>query len=153
MRFSLEGRVPYLDLNLLKFVFSLPDEAIIKNGWNKYILRRSTNDLVPKSCTRRRNKIGFTTPEYDWFMRMKNKIYLIFLSDAFRKRKYFNQSEVLKAFQKFIEGKNDETMLFWRLLNVEIWLRVFFNPKELLPRSGGLQPRTPEERVFRVIPN
>ncbi|OGK31731.1 asparagine synthase (glutamine-hydrolyzing) [Candidatus Roizmanbacteria bacterium RIFCSPHIGHO2_12_FULL_36_11] len=127
MRFSLEGRVPYLDLNLLKFVFSLPDEAIIKNGWNKYILRRSTNDLVPKSCTRRRNKIGFTTPEYDWFMRMKNKIYLIFLSDAFRKRKYFNQSEVLKAFQKFIEGKNDETMLFWRLLNVEIWLRVFFN--------------------------
>src|SRR3989338_3730727 len=78
-----------------------------------------------------RNKIGFTTPEQEWFLRMKNKIYAIFLSESFANRKYFNQPEVLKAFQKFIEGKNDDTMLFWRLLNVEIWFRVFFDSKPI----------------------
>lgn len=128
MRFSIEGRVPFLDFNLLRYIFSLPDEAIIKGGWNKYILRKAVNDLLPASIVERRNKIGFTTPEEEWFMRMKNRIYSIFLSDSFAKRPYFNQPAVLSAFQAFIEGKNDDTLLFWRLLNVELWLRIFFDP-------------------------
>jgi len=83
MRFSIEGRVPFLDFNLLRFLFTLPDEAIIKNGWNKFILRNAVKDLLPDMITNRRNKIGFTTPEYEWFMRMKNKIYAIFTSNSF----------------------------------------------------------------------
>src|SRR4029078_1060192 len=42
MRFSLEGRVPFLDKEVLKFIFSLSDEAIIKDGWNKRVLRDAT---------------------------------------------------------------------------------------------------------------
>ncbi|OGK17364.1 asparagine synthase (glutamine-hydrolyzing) [Candidatus Roizmanbacteria bacterium RIFCSPHIGHO2_01_FULL_39_12c] len=127
MRFSLEGRVPFLDFNLLKYLFSLPDGAIFKNGWNKYILRKSTGGLIPKKCTLRRNKIGFTTPEYEWLRQMKDKIYSIFLSDSFAGRKYFNQTAVVKAWQKFNDSNSDDTMLFWRLINLEIWLRVFFD--------------------------
>ncbi|MBI4008748.1 asparagine synthetase B, partial [Candidatus Roizmanbacteria bacterium] len=129
MSFSIEGRVPFLDSNLLRYLFSLPDEAIVKNGWNKFILRQTMKDLLPELIVKRRNKIGFTTPEYEWFLRMKNKIYSIFLSESFAKRKYFNQQEVLKAFQLFIEGKTDDTMLFWRFLNTELWLRIFFDPQ------------------------
>ncbi|MCX7881350.1 MAG: asparagine synthase (glutamine-hydrolyzing) [Patescibacteria group bacterium] len=130
MRFSIEGRVPFLDINLINFLFSLSDEAIINNGWNKFILRQATKTLLPEKINQRRNKIGFTTPEYQWFMRMKNKIYQIFLSESFAKRKYFNQKEVLVAFQKFIQGKIDDTMIFWRLLNLELWLREFFDKKK-----------------------
>ncbi len=130
MRFSIEGRVPFLDTNLLSLIFSLSDEAIIKNGWNKEILREAVVDLLPAVIAERRNKIGFTTPEYEWFIRMKNKIYSVFLSESFVKRPYFNQPEVVRAFQKFIEGKNDDTMVFWRLLNLEIWLRTFFDTKK-----------------------
>jgi asparagine synthase (glutamine-hydrolysing) len=128
MRFSIEGRVPFLDFNLIRYIFSLSDEAIISRGWNKNILRQTVNRLLPEIIAKRRNKIGFTTPEHEWFMRMKNRIYSVFLSEQFAKRPYFNQNEVLKAFQKFIEGKNDDTMLFWRMLNLEIWLRTFFDP-------------------------
>ncbi len=127
MRFSIEGRVPFLDINLLKYLFSLPDEAIIKNGWNKNVLRKAVKGLVPERIRLRKNKIGFTTPEYQWFLRMKNRIYQIFLSESFAGRKYFNQTEVLKAFQEFIEGKNDDTMVFWRMLNLEIWMRIFID--------------------------
>ena len=129
MRFSIEGRVPFLDINLMKLIFSLGDEAIIKNGWNKYILRKAVKDYLPDIILNRRNKIGFTTPEHEWFMRMKNRIYSIFMSDSFIKRKYFNQQEVISGFQKFIEGKTDDTMVFWRMLNLELWLREFFDKK------------------------
>lgn len=131
MRFSIEGRVPFLDFNLIKEIFSLSDDAIIKNGWNKYILRKATESLLPQEINQRRNKIGFTTPEYEWFMKMKNKIHAILSSTSFGKRKYFNQPEVLAAFQEFIEGKNTDTMIFWRFMNVELWLREFFDKKEI----------------------
>lgn len=129
MRFSIEGRVPFLDFELIEYLFSLPDEAIIKEGWNKFILRESMKKTLPDMITERRNKIGFTTPEHEWFLRMKNRIYHLFLSESFANRPYFNQTEVLKAFEQFIQGKNDDTMLFWRMLNVEIWFRIFFDER------------------------
>ncbi|MDN5790717.1 MAG: asparagine synthase (glutamine-hydrolyzing) [Micrococcales bacterium] len=128
MRFSLEGRVPFLDKEVVKFVFSLSDEAIIKDGWNKRILRDATRDLLPDSITRRRNKIGFTTPQGEWFMRLKNHFYGIFLSESFANRPYFEQTEVLHAFEGWIKGTNAvDSMTFWRLLNLELWLQEFFD--------------------------
>jgi asparagine synthase (glutamine-hydrolysing) len=131
MHFGLEGRVPFLDKEVVKYLFSLSDEAIIHHGWNKRILRDAVDDLLPEMITKRRNKIGFTTPEVEWFMRLKNRFYGIFLSEEFAGRKYFDQNEVLVAFEGFIQGKNDtDSMLFWRLLNVELWLREFFDEKK-----------------------
>ena len=146
MRFSIEGRVPFLDFNLLQYIFNFSDEAIIKNGWNKNILRKAVKDFLPAEIVWRRNKIGFITPEKEWFMRMKNRIYGIFLSDSFVKRPYFNQQEVLKAFQKFIEGRNDDTMIFWRLLNLEIWLRIFFDSENV--GTGQWPVRTQKKSEF-----
>ena len=132
MRFSLEGRVPFLDKEVLKFIFSLSDEAIIKDGWNKRVLRDATRGLLPESINRRRNKIGFTTPQVEWFMRLKNHFYNIFLSESFANRPYVNQSEVIAAFEGWIKGANDvDTMTFWRLINLELWLREFIDEHDV----------------------
>lgn len=143
MKYSIEGRVPYLDFELLRFVFGLTPDAIIKHGWNKYILRKSVNKLLPRMIVKRRDKIGFTTPENEWFLRMKNKIYGIFLSESFASRSYLNQAEIIKAFQKFIEEKTDDSMLFWRFINLEIWLRVFFDPPSRKASEGEVKKITP----------
>jgi len=129
MRFSIEGRVPFLDFNLIRHIFNLPDEEIIKNGWNKYILRKATVDLLPAIINKRRNKIGFTTPEYQWFFIIKEFVFNLFASTEFGSRKYFNQKQVLIAFQNFLDGKTGDTMIFWRLINLELWLREFFPKK------------------------
>lgn len=63
MRFSIEGRVPFVDKELLKFLFTLDESAIIHDGWNKRILRESMDGILPDMISKRRNKIGFTTPE------------------------------------------------------------------------------------------
>ncbi|WP_353951031.1 asparagine synthase (glutamine-hydrolyzing) [Knoellia sp. S7-12] len=128
MRFSLEGRVPFLDKEVVKFIFSLTDEAIIKDGWNKRILRDATRGVLPESINRRRNKIGFTTPQAEWFMRLKNHFYSIFLSESFANRPYFSQTEVLHAFEGWIKGSNNaDTMMFWRFINLELWLQEYFD--------------------------
>ena len=131
MHFSLEGRVPFLDKEVVKYVFGLSDEAIIKDGWNKRVLRDATRGLLPESINRRRNKIGFTTPQGEWFMRLKNHFYSIFLSESFANRPYVDQTEVLHAFEGWIKGTTDiDTMTFWRLLNLELWMREFIDARE-----------------------
>lgn len=128
MRFSLEGRVPFIDKELAKFLFSLDEAAIIHGGWNKRILRDSMDGVLPNKIARRRNKIGFTTPEDEWFLRIKNSIYGIFASEEFAARSYFRAADVVKAFEKFIQHpERYNTMTFWRLLNLELWLREFFD--------------------------
>ena len=138
MRFSLEGRVPFIDKELLKFLFSLDDSAIIHEGWNKRILRDAMDGKLPKMIARRRNKIGFTTPEDEWFIRIKSDLYGIFASEEFASRPYFNAGAVTAAFESFIANpRKHETMVFWRLLNLELWLREFFDePGEEIDESA-----------------
>lgn len=152
MRFSLEGRVPFLDKDVLKFLFALDDESIIKGGWNKRILRDATRDLLPPMINRRRNKIGFTTPEHEWFMRLKNRFYGIFLSEEFVNRPYWDAQAIAEAFEGFIKGKNDSnSLLYWRFLNVELWLREFFDEKvEELPAREKLDTEPNEGKELDI---
>lgn len=130
MRFSLEGRVPFLDKEVVQYLFSLSNDAIIRGSWNKRILRDATQGLLPESIRSRRNKIGFTTPEQEWFKRLKTRFYGVFLSESFANRPYFNQQAVLAAFEGHIKGRNTtDTMVFWRMLNVELWMREFIDEK------------------------
>jgi len=155
MRFSIEGRVPYLDFRILNFIFSLNDEPIIKNGWNKYILRSAMIDLLPDSITKRRNKIGFTTPEYEWFRNNLDRIYEIILSPSFGKRHYFNQEEAIKFLHSFTKGETDDTLLIWRLINLELWLREFIDNRNVnqsnKPNGFSELSREQEEKTKKEI--
>lgn len=135
MRFSVEGRVPFLDTALLRLLWSLEPAAIVHKGWNKRALRDATAELLPPLVHRRRNKIGFTTPEDTWLRRIKNDVYLILSSARFGARPYFDQPAVLRAFQWYLSGRaGADTMAFWRMINVELWLREFIDaplPTEL----------------------
>lgn len=127
MAFGVESRVPFLDNDLVDFVLSLPAHLKIRNGWNKYIMRRSLRGYLPPKIIRRRWKVGFTTPEVSWLRAEKDQVLAIFESAHFRSRKYFDAQKVVAAFHEFIKGKTDDSLLFWRILNLELWLRVFFD--------------------------
>ena len=129
MRFSVEGRVPFLTADLLRTLWALDDSAIVRGGWNKRALRDVTRPTLPDRINRRRNKIGFTTPEDAWFARMGDALRAVFSSASFGARPYFDQPAVLDAFEQMLSGRsNTETMTFWRLLNVELWLRRYIDP-------------------------
>lgn len=68
MRVSVENRVPFLTTALADFATSLPDELLIAaDGTTKAVLRQAMRGLVPDTILQRRDKIGFVTPEANWF--------------------------------------------------------------------------------------
>jgi len=133
MAWSMEARVPFLDHRLVEYVFSIPATQKLKNGWTKYILRNSMKGVLPNKIRKRRDKIALQTPEETWLKELQKEIREVFASKEFGERKYFNQEEVLKRFDRFRQGKidNDCVEMFWRILNLELWFRTFFDRKNL----------------------
>ncbi|MDR3072141.1 MAG: asparagine synthase (glutamine-hydrolyzing), partial [Clostridiales Family XIII bacterium] len=128
MRFGLEGRLPFLDKNLVRYIWSVRDEAIIKNSWNKCMLRDAMKKDLPKEIWARRNKIGFTTPEQAWIREIKGALQEILESESFASRKYFDQVSIMKAFKAYQNGNETVgSMPFWRVINLELWLREFID--------------------------
>lgn len=66
MAFSIEGRMPFLDVRLVELMFSVEREALFADGFTKRVLRESFTDLLPTSVRRRRDKVGFYTPMAAW---------------------------------------------------------------------------------------
>jgi|CXWL01.1.fsa_nt_gi asparagine synthase (glutamine-hydrolysing) len=63
MRFAVEARLPFLDFRLVDAGLRLSPSALFRNGWTKSILRDAVSDLLPASIVRRKEKLGFATPE------------------------------------------------------------------------------------------
>jgi asparagine synthase (glutamine-hydrolysing) len=66
MAHSREVRLPFLNHELVEFLFSLPPDFKIKDGWTKYILRRSFEDILPPEISWRTTKFGFQPPQETW---------------------------------------------------------------------------------------
>lgn len=66
MAHGLEVRLPFLSHELVEFVFSLPAHFKIREGWTKWLLRKSMEDSLPAEITWRRDKTGFETPQKTW---------------------------------------------------------------------------------------
>jgi asparagine synthase (glutamine-hydrolysing) len=147
MAFSVESRVPFMDNDLVDFILSLPPEYKIKNGWNKRIMRKALGKYLPAKIRNRRWKVGFTTPEVAWMRAEKDRVLEIFNSPSFRSRGYFHADRVISEFQEFVDKKTNNSFVFWRLLNLELWFRVFFDG-DVNERTGVLagQPRQVADR-------
>ena len=87
--------------------------------------------LLPDKIRLRRWKVGFTTPESRWLFARRAVFESLFRSPLFQSRPYWQGERVAKAFRAAAQGRAPSSLLFWRLINVELWLRVFFE-------GGGL---------------
>jgi asparagine synthase (glutamine-hydrolysing) len=58
----IEYRYPYLDIKLIEFCYSLPTEFKRKNGYSRYIFRRSMEADLPNSICWRKDKGGASIP-------------------------------------------------------------------------------------------
>lgn len=61
-----EVRLPFLDHELVEFVFSLPSHYKIRQGWTKWLLRQSMDKKLPDQVNWRTDKIGFEPPQKKW---------------------------------------------------------------------------------------
>ncbi|HKO82871.1 MAG TPA: asparagine synthase (glutamine-hydrolyzing) [Chitinophagaceae bacterium] len=77
-----EVRLPFLNHQLVEFIFSLPSHFKIREGWTKWLLRQSMNQQLPTDIVWRKDKVGFEPPQKQW---MQNKKLREMVQDARQK--------------------------------------------------------------------
>jgi len=86
-----EVRLPFLNHELVEFIFSLPAHYKIHDGWTKWILRSAMNKKLPAEIVWRTNKVGYEPPQRKW---MQSKILQDYMHES--KKKLVN-NRILKS--------------------------------------------------------
>lgn len=129
MAFSLESRTPFLDYRLVEYTLSTPSEHKIRNGETKYILREAMKGILPEIIRKRKDKIGFETPQDKWFRTQdfQTLINEILNSDSFHNRGLVNPQKALDMYSKHLKNEINISKDIWKWVHLELWFREFID--------------------------
>ncbi len=150
---SIESRVPFLDLELVEHVLSLPSDALMRGRLSRAVFRDAIKGHVPDQIRTRRKKIGFTTPEMRWLRRERAAVMGVLRSPSFLARPYWDGPMIADAFTAMCDGRVEESLFFWRVLNLEVWLRVYFDrpPGDAVRAPGRAWERIGDNRAAALL--
>ena len=122
MAFGIEARVPFLDHRLVEFSLALGNRHKIAGTETKRVLRRAVADVVPPSVLARRDKIGFATPEIDWF-RGPLRGATVAAVDATLRRfpALLDAAATRRLVADMLDGRRRLDFKLWRIVNLGIW--------------------------------
>lgn len=124
---GLEVRVPFLDYQVVDFIFSLPDDYKINHSIRKRILQDAFREILPGKLYNRPKK-GFEVPLLKWFRKeMKSLITDDLLSEKnITEQGIFNYSEIEKLKkQLFSSNPQDVHARIWALIVFQWWWRKY----------------------------
>jgi asparagine synthase (glutamine-hydrolysing) len=148
MAHSLEGRVPFLDNNLVDFAMRLPAKMKLgnltevvrlnenepggkaeryfqKTRDGKLILRRMMARHIP-SAVAEREKQGFSAPDASWFKGESiDYVRRRLLNKRARIYDCLDHKTVRGLIDDHLEGRQNRRLLIWSLLNLEQWCEAF----------------------------
>ena len=128
MAFSIESRVPFLDVNMVELILSVNPEMNMRKGWTKYLFRKAMDSKLPKEICWRKDKKGFETPQEKWMKSGSFNKYLIgWASEKNHPVSEFIADDFQEIRRKIIEGSFDATRMF-RLFCLDYWLRHTSSP-------------------------
>src|SRR6266852_5066650 len=151
MAASIESRVPFLDHVLVEFTASIPTQFSIKGQAGKCILKSAVKDLLPKSIIERK-KAGFPTPWAYWLEGPQlGDLERMLLEPRSLERGLFKPEVMKRLFAEHRAGRADHGNRIWRLLNLELWQRVFIDG-EMPAQERELQQNLVSVAARPVIP-
>jgi asparagine synthase (glutamine-hydrolysing) len=130
MAASIETRVPFLDNDLVEFVFSLPTHFKVKNKQGKYLLKKLLAKYFDDTFVYRPKK-GFPVPLVQWLLSTNDKF---MISDANKDidaiTKYFD-IENLNKYKEFVKTRkikatSDAINPIMRYMSLKIWWRIYW---------------------------
>src|SRR5207302_6104281 len=118
-----EKRYPYLDRDLLEFMYAVPREQLVRPGRRRSLMRRSLVDIVPDELLNRKRKAFVArTPladiSADWASYAEKSQHM-----ASSSLRIVQPKEFLEALQKARHGEEVPVVRLMRTLGVESWLK------------------------------
>lgn len=118
-----EKAYPYLDRDLLEFIYAIPREQLVRPGQRRSLMRRALKGTVPEEVLNRRRKAYVARSpllaislQYDNLRKLCERLLTSTLGIV-------NTEALLAAFERARLGHEIPIVLMARVLCVELWLR------------------------------
>ncbi|HPS82862.1 MAG TPA: asparagine synthase (glutamine-hydrolyzing), partial [Bacteroidales bacterium] len=133
---SIEQRVPFLDLDLVKFGFSIPMHLKIQNNQTKYLFRKAMAQKLPQSIVDKK-KWGFTVNPYLQFKKdLKTTAEAILTKEFVEQQGIFNYDYIKRILNHAPAKKMRWHYNFiWMLTGLAIWQKMYIDSDKFKSRS------------------
>ncbi len=138
---SLEVRVPFLDVEVLKVASTIPAEYRVNDVATKIPLRKAAAKKL-NNTTANKPKLGFPVPMREWIKEDDHfeRFMTLFASDA--AQRFFNTDELGKMLDEHRAEVKDHFRQIWLIFAFLVWYQEFFENEANL---------TPLEREMTLI--
>lgn len=123
MAVGVEGRVPFLDHELVEWGMRIPEHYKIKRGNHKHILKAAVKNVIPDRVINR-EKEGFGLPFMEWYQGQLGVVMKNSILHFAKASQYFEEKEV----RRYIKDKNSEPITIWALFVLSLWWEQYIEP-------------------------
>ena len=121
MAVSLEARAPLLDMRIYDYVWRLPENAKIRNGKGKWLLREVLNRHVPTALYER-PKQGFGVPVADWLRKdLRDWAEDLLNEKHMRAQGYLDYKQIRELWAEHLKGRGNHAGKLWTVLMFQAW--------------------------------
>jgi asparagine synthase (glutamine-hydrolysing) len=122
---SIEGRMPFMDVELARLAARMPDRFLIRRGRGKAVLRAAMPGRIPASILTRK-KVGFRVPVDAWFRGAHRDTLLDLLRSRGSETRRLCVPAALDALiDAHLDGRQNHEKILWSLANLEMFMRAF----------------------------
>lgn len=120
--FSMEFRHPFFDKRMVELCYALPLEQKFKNGWDRIILRRAMENILPKNIQWRKSKSDLSGNFERSILHYGNDTLTRIINDENNLKNYVDNDELKKIYWLFkTQGK--EGYRLWIAITLSLWLK------------------------------
>ena len=134
---SLEMRVPFLDLELVAFLETLPSNLKVRGITRKYIHKKAVEAWLPSEIVHRKKR-GFQTPMDTWLQNdLASAAQTLFEQSDSACGRYFDVAFIREMIAAHKKRRDDHQKRLYALLCFELWHRTWIDRKPVDPEILG----------------
>ena len=124
--FAIEKRFPFQDKRLMEYCLALPPEQKLNGGWNRMVMRRAMDNILPKDVQWRGGKTDLS-PNFEHCLRTYGRARTedVVLNDGDPVHEYVNAERLRESYRRLRceRATNDDVLAIWKAVSLGHWLR------------------------------
>ncbi len=130
MAVGVEVRVPFLDLDLVKFAATIPSHLKQRGNCSKWVLKEAMSGILPQDVIHR-PKVGFGAPLEQWVRQeLREWIHDLLSESTLLRRGLFNPVAVNRLLEDNEAGRVHAPYTILSLACIEVWCRRFIDHRQ-----------------------